>query len=74
MINYECEPLNYRYLRSILIAQISQDDMLGAIKFMGGAVKFFQKVMTVLMLPFIYMARDMAKTDGQTHLVVMKKP
>jgi 2-polyprenyl-3-methyl-5-hydroxy-6-metoxy-1,4-benzoquinol methylase len=66
IINYECEPLNYRYLRAILIAQISQDHI-------WGVVKFVQKVMTVMMLPFIYMSRDLAKTDGQTHLVVMKK-
>jgi len=66
LAEYACEPLNYTYLRAVLLAQISQDNI-------WGMVKFVQKVMTVLLLPLLYSPRNNSGIDGQTHLAVLRK-
>lgn len=66
LVEYACEPLNYTYLRAVILAQISQDNI-------WGAVKFVQKVLIVLLLPFLYPSRNLSGIGGQTHLVVLRK-
>lgn len=64
LAEYSREPLNYTYLRTALVAQISQDRIFNP-------VKFFQKVIVVLSLPLLNLSQF--GIDGQTHLVVFRK-
>lgn len=67
MVHYEAEPMNYEYLRALLFAQISQNRI-------WGAVKLAQKIMVLLLLPLLFLLRDVSECSGQTHLVVLQKP
>jgi len=66
LVDYECEPMNYEYLRALLFAQIEQSKL-------WQLIKLTQKIMVLLMLPGLYFFRSLSKIDGQTHIVVLQK-